>query len=182
MKLRIFKDTCDRAGIPVEVYGKAFPSMFKGIASDHYYFGMNSTPGVSLTLSFKEIVSINLEPLRNFPTDLRDVRYNTVDRRFRYNTDRGASYGNRDGNRGGSRGRPYGKDRDFYRNKGRPKDGGYGRDRKKKEERDKAKERFKAENVRRFNGNYGKSFENKFRQYVVDIEGSEDDYMTGIFI
>jgi hypothetical protein len=36
-KLGIFIDICNRAGLPLDSYMLAFPSMLKGLAQVHYY-------------------------------------------------------------------------------------------------------------------------------------------------
>ena len=36
-KLTIFKDICRRAGLQLDDYIIAFPTMLKGLAQDHYY-------------------------------------------------------------------------------------------------------------------------------------------------
>src|SRR5271155_5851668 len=55
-KLTIFYDICNRADVPQEAYFKAFPTMLKGLALDHFYTNQLSR------LSFTKAC----EHLRNF--------------------------------------------------------------------------------------------------------------------
>ncbi|XMA19477.1 hypothetical protein WAI453_012268 [Rhynchosporium graminicola] len=49
------------------------------------------------------------------------------------------------------------------------------------EEREKAKEKFKAKNSSKFKGNFGRVFEKAYRQYVAEYEGTEDEYIATAF-
>ena len=42
-KLTIFRDICQRSGLPAEGYMTAFPTMLKGLAQQHYYNSALST-------------------------------------------------------------------------------------------------------------------------------------------
>ena len=51
-KLTIFHDLCSRADVPQEAKAKAYPTMLRGLALDHYYTNLKN---VTITLSFDQI-------------------------------------------------------------------------------------------------------------------------------
>jgi hypothetical protein len=51
-KFTIFYDLCSRADVPQEAKVKAYPTMLRGLALDHYYTNLKN---VTMTLSFNQI-------------------------------------------------------------------------------------------------------------------------------
>ena len=55
-KLTIFHDLCDRADVPPKAKTKAFPTMLRGLALDHYY--SNTSIRSTLTLPFEDLCNL----------------------------------------------------------------------------------------------------------------------------